>query len=66
MTNEQAKRRIDELSDKLNFHSYQYYVENASDISDYEYDMLQRELLSLETEYPEYKRADSPTSRVGG
>ena len=62
----QAKQRIDALTDKLNFHSYQYYVENASDISDYEYDMLQRELLALETQYPEYKRPDSPTARVGG
>ena len=62
----QAKQKIDALTDKLNFHSYQYYVENASDISDYEYDMLQRELLALETAYPEYKRPDSPTARVGG
>ena len=61
-----AKQRIDALTDKLNFHSYQYYVENASDISDYEYDMLQRELLALETAWPELKRSDSPTARVGG
>ncbi len=66
LTEEQAKKRIDELTDKLNFHSYQYYVENASDISDYEYDMLQRELLGLETQFPRFKRPDSPTSRVGG
>ncbi len=63
---EQARERMDALCDKLNFHSYQYYVENNSDISDYEYDMLQRELLALEAQYPEYKRPDSPTSRVGG
>ena len=62
----QAKRRIDELTDKLNYHSYQYYVENESDISDHEYDMLQRELIALETAYPEYRRPDSPTGRVGG
>ena len=53
MQKEQAEKRINELCEKLNFHSYQYYVENNSDISDYEYDMLQRELLALETEYPE-------------
>ena len=66
MQKEQAEKRINELCEKLNFHSYQYYVENNSDISDYEYDMLQRELLALETEFPELRRADSPTSRVGG
>lgn len=61
-----VKKRIDELCDKLNFHSYQYYVENQSDITDYEYDMLQRELKALEEEYPQFARADSPTQRVGG
>lgn len=63
---EQIRERMDALCDKLNFHSYQYYVENNSDISDYEYDMLQRELLALEAQYPEFKRPDSPTTRVGG
>ncbi len=63
---EKIKQRMDALCDKLNYHSYQYYVENASDISDYEYDMLQRELRTLEEQHPEFKRADSPTSRVGG
>ena len=63
---EQAKQRIDALTDKLNFHSYQYYVENESDISDYEYDMLQRELVELEAAYPEFRRPDSPAGRVGG
>lgn len=66
MDRSEAQRRINELTDKLNFHSYQYYVLNASDITDYEYDMLQRELLSLEEQFPELKRPDSPTSRVGG
>ena len=66
MTEAEAKRRIDELTEKLNFHSYQYYVLNDSDLSDYDYDRLQRELLGLETAYPALKRPDSPTSRVGG
>ena len=66
MTKEEAKLRIDELCDKLNFLSYKYYVENESPVSDYDYDMLQRELLSLEEQYPEYLRPDSPTRRVGG
>ncbi len=66
MTKENAKARIDELCDKLNFYSYKYYVENESPVSDYEYDMLQRELLSLEEQFPELLRPDSPTRRVGG
>ncbi len=66
MTKKEAKLRIDELCDKLNFFSYKYYVENESPVSDYEYDMLQRELKSLEEQYPEYLRTDSPTMRVGG
>ena len=61
-----AKKRIDELVDLLNYHSRLYYVENRNEISDYEYDMLQQELKSLENEYPEFVRKDSPTQRVGG
>lgn len=66
MDKAQAKNRIDELCEKLNYYSYRYYVENENDISDYEYDMLQRELKALEEEHPEFLRADSPTQRVGG
>ncbi|MBQ9374796.1 MAG: NAD-dependent DNA ligase LigA [Ruminococcus sp.] len=61
-----AKTRIDELVDLLNYHSRLYYVENKNEISDYEYDMLQQELKQLEEKYPEYIRKDSPTQRVGG
>ena len=66
MTIEAAKARIDELCDKLNFFSYKYYVENESPVSDYDYDMLQRELKELEELFPSLLRADSPTLRVGG
>ena len=66
MTKEEAKIRISELCDKLNLYSYKYYVENESPVSDYEYDMLQRELLTLEEENPDLVRPDSPTRRVGG
>ena len=66
MTKEEARQKIDGLCDKLNFYSYKYYVENESPVSDYEYDMLQRELKSLEEQYPELVRADSPNLRVGG
>lgn len=62
----EAKSRIDQLCDLLNYYSYRYYVENDNDVSDYEYDMLQRELVGLEKEFPQYIRQDSPTQRVGG
>lgn len=61
-----AKSRINELVDLLNYHSRLYYVEDRNEISDYEYDMLQQELKSLEETYPDLIRKDSPTQRVGG
>lgn len=59
------KDRIDKLVDELNDHSYRYYVLSKPIISDAEYDRLLRELESLEKEHPEFKRADSPSVRVG-
>ena len=63
---DKAKKRIDELVDLLNYHSRLYYIEDRNEISDYEYDMLQQELKSLEEQYPQFIRSDSPTQRVGG
>ena len=63
---ETAKARAKDLRQELNHHIYRYYVENENDISDYEYDMLMRELQGIEEEYPELLTADSPTHRVGG
>ena len=60
------KERIKELRDTLNAHSYRYYVLDEPSISDYEYDMLQRELANLEKEHPEEITPDSPTQHVGG
>ncbi|MCH5170768.1 MAG: NAD-dependent DNA ligase LigA [Oscillospiraceae bacterium] len=60
------KVRAEELRRELNHHIYRYYVENENDISDYEYDMLMRELVSIETDFPELIAPDSPTQRVGG
>ena len=62
----EAENRISELRELLNFYSYRYYVENENDVSDYEYDMLMRELKELEAEYPALRTPDSPTVRVGG
>lgn len=61
-----VKERMNELTDQLNHHNYLYYVLDAPTIVDYEYDMLLRELETLEAKYPELARADSPTKRVGG
>ena len=66
MNEKQAKKRIDELVETLNKHSYNYYVLDNPQISDYEYDMLNNELKALEEAYPRFLRADSPTQRVGG
>ena len=59
-------QRLNELTDKIHYLNHQYYMESKSDVSDFEFDMLMKELESLELEYPDHKRADSPTSRVGG
>ncbi len=61
-----AKTRIKELSDLLNYHNQKYYVEDSPEISDFEYDKMLRELENLENEYPELVSDLSPTKRVGG
>jgi DNA ligase (NAD+) len=61
-----AKARMDELVSLINYHAKKYYTEDAPEISDYEYDMLNRELLSLEEKYPEFRSPQSPSLRVGG
>ncbi|MBR5497931.1 MAG: NAD-dependent DNA ligase LigA [Clostridia bacterium] len=63
---EKAAARAKELRDTLNYHIHKYYVENTNEISDYEYDMLMRELSGIEMLYPQLLTADSPTHRVGG
>ncbi len=60
-----AASRIDELVDELDRHGRLYYLEDRPEISDAEYDALYDELLALEAEHPELRRADSPTGRVG-
>ena len=59
-------KRLKELTQKLNYYAYQYYVLDEPVVSDYEYDMALRELSSLEEKYPEHKDPHSLTSRVGG
>ena len=61
-----AQNRIKELVDVLKYHNRKYYIEDAPEIEDFEYDALLRELENLEEEYPEFKMEDSPTQMVGG
>ena len=60
-----AEQRIKELRGELNRHNHSYYVDNSPTISDYDYDMLMKELERLETENPELDDPLSPTHRVG-
>ena len=65
MEKTQANIRIDELRSIINEANRRYYVENAPTLSDYEFDMLLKELESLERQHPELITPDSPTLRVG-
>lgn len=58
--------RAARLRAQLNHHAYRYYVLDAPQIPDAEYDRLLRELQALEDAHPELRSADSPTQRVGG
>ncbi len=61
---EQAKKRVEELVPLLNYYT-QMYFDDKQVVSDYEYDMLMRELKGIEAEFPELIRKDSPTQKVG-
>src|SRR6185369_13814751 len=61
-----GKRNIEKLRDEIRRHEDLYYVENAPEISDREYDELLEKLQQLEAEHPELITPDSPTQRVGG
>ena len=58
--------QIEQLSEELRHHEHQYYVLDAPEIADAEYDALMRRLQALETQHPELLTPDSPTQRVGG
>ncbi len=59
------ERRILELRELLHMHNYNYYIKNAPEISDIEFDTLMRELQELEALHPELDDENSPTRRVG-
>ncbi len=66
MTENEAKKRIDELRKALHYHNYRYYVLDDPIISDSEYDSLLIELKELEEKFPEFYDENSPTVKVGG
>lgn len=61
---EQAKNRVEELVPLLKYYTQKYF-DDEQVVSDYEYDMLMRELKQIEAQYPELIREDSPTQKVG-
>jgi DNA ligase (NAD+) len=60
------KNKIIKLREQIEFYANKYHEEDESLISDYDYDMLVKELISLEEEYPEFDSPHSPSKRVGG
>lgn len=66
MNSEAAQERIISLSNDIHNYNHLYYVENKSMISDYEFDLLLKELQDLEKRFPELQQVNSPTQRVGG
>lgn len=66
MNVEEARKKIEQLTKTINYHNKLYYTDDNPEIEDYEYDKLFRELENLEREFPELKKDDSPTNKVGG
>src|SRR5690242_10869605 len=62
----EAKKTIQDLTDKINHHNHLYYQESRTEISDLEFDQLLKKLEQLEKDFPQFKLPDSPTQRVGG
>jgi len=65
MNSEKASKRADTLRQTINQHNYHYYILDDPKIPDSEYDRLLRELIDIETEFPEFIISNSPTQRVG-
>ena len=66
MEKEQARLRIEELTEKLDRWNYEYYVLDNPSVEDAEYDRVMAELIMLETEFPDFRYKTSPSQRVGG
>lgn len=66
MRENQAKQKVLELTQQLNYHNNLYYNQSRQEISDQEYDHLMNELIQLEKDFPHLLLDDSPSQRVGG
>lgn len=66
MNIQEARERTAALRAKIEYHNDLYYNQDQPELSDYEYDLLTRELKALEKEFPELLTEDSPTQKVGG
>ena len=66
MTKEQALQEVESLTAQIHKYNQLYYVENKSEISDYDFDQLLKRLEELEANFPEFAFENSPTKRVGG
>lgn len=65
MNRSEASERISQLRETIEHHNHRYYVMSDPEISDFEYDLLLNELITLEGKYPELKDKNSPSQRVG-
>lgn len=66
MTASEAKKKIQQLTQEINQHNYNYYVLSSPTVSDYDFDMLLESLIKLEQAFPEFADENSPSKRVGG
>ena len=66
MTKEEANKKIQQLTDKINYYNDLYYQHHISEISDYEFDQFMNQLIDLEEKFPDLRSPYSPTQRVGG
>jgi DNA ligase (NAD+) len=66
MTAAEARKQIEDLTTKINYHNHLYYQESKIEISDQEFDLLLKKLEQLEKDFPQHRLPDSPTQRVGG
>src|SRR5271165_4611699 len=65
-SNDDVRKKIDSLREKIRHHEYLYYVLDHPEIRDADFDKLMQQLKDLEAEHPDLVTADSPTQRVGG
>lgn len=65
ISKKEAEAQINELREKIIYHERKYYVDNDPQISDYEFDLLIKQLQELEEQFPDLITPDSPTQRVG-